>query len=117
MTGKSAFVRAWYAWRHTPLPVADFLARRGSAPEHDIQLELDHLASSLYALAMAAMEGRARDVGAICDGRRESLRAAEGLLEALSPDVRAPYRTWMDQSRALLDALAAWHGECPSPTR
>ncbi len=115
MTAKSAFVRAWYAWRRTPLPVDDFLARRGRAPEHDIQLELDHLASSLYALGMAAMEGRARDFGALCDSRRETLREAEGLLEALSPDARAPYRTWMDQSRALLDALAAWRRDDPAP--
>jgi hypothetical protein len=110
MSERSAFVRAWHAWRHTPLPVDDFLARRGSAPAHDVQLVLDHLASSVYASGMGAMEGRVWDFGAICNRHRESLQEADALLEALPAAAREPYRTWMDQSRALLDALAAWQG-------
>jgi hypothetical protein len=99
MSERSAFVRAWHAWRHVPLPVADFLARRLSTPAHDVQLVLDHLASSIFASGMGAMEGRAWDFVAICERHRESLREADGRLETLAADARQPYRTWMDRSR------------------
>jgi hypothetical protein len=91
--------------------------RRGSAPGHDIHLVPDHLASSIYAGGVGAMEGRGWDFGAICERHRESLREAGGLVEALPADAHAPYRTWMDHSRTLLDALAAWHGAAPAHPR
>src|SRR5688572_21284144 len=115
MSERSAFVRAWHAWRHTPLPVASFREGRASAPAYEVELVLDHLASSIYSRGMAAMEGRAWDFGALCGHLLGELETAAGLLEALSPDARAPYRTWIDQSRALLDALAAWQGAAVHP--
>jgi orotidine-5'-phosphate decarboxylase len=116
MNERSAFVRAWHAWRHTPLPVDEFRGGRAGAPAYDVQLVLDHLAGSIYSSGAAAMEGRAWDFGAICERHRESLREADGLLETLPADAREPYRAWIDHSRALLDALAAWQDANGQPS-
>lgn len=58
MDVRAGFVRAWLAWQRTTLPVSDFRNRRGGSPRHDIELLLDHIASYVYSILSAAMEGR-----------------------------------------------------------
>ncbi len=103
------FIRAWYVWRHTPLPVDAYRSNRSDEPSFTVEFALDHLRSYVYALGSSFMEERPRDYPALVADNLEHLHGAEADLEngPIPEDGRAPYREYIAATRALLHRLLA----------
>ena len=110
------FIRAWYTWRHTPLPVDTFRSNRTADPAYMVEFALDHLRSYVYALGSAFMEERKWDYPSLVADQLEQLHGAEADLEngAIPEARREPYRAYVAATRAVLHRLlaraAAEHG-------
>lgn len=103
------FIRAWYSWRHTPLPVDTYRTNRSGDPGYTVEFALDHLRSYVYALGSAFMEERPRDYPALVADQLEQLHNAEADLEngPIPEDRRAPYREYVAATRIVLHRLLA----------
>ena len=103
------FIRAWYTWRHTPLPVDTFRSNRTADPAYMVEFALDHLRSYVYALGSAFMEDRKWDYPSLVADQLEQLHGAEADLEngAVPEERRAPYRAYVAATRAVLHRLLA----------
>ncbi len=103
------FIRAWYAWRRTPLPVDAFRSNRSGEPAYMVEFALDHLRSYVYALGSAFMEDRRWDYPSLIADHLEQLHGAEADLEngEIPEDRRAPYREYVAATRAVLHRLLA----------
>ena len=104
-----AFIRAWYTWRHTELPVDAFRANRSTEPSFTVEFALDHVRSYVYALGSAFMEERPWDYPSLVADQLEQLHGAEADLEEgpIPEGLRAPYRAYVAATRALLHHLLA----------
>ena len=103
------FVRAWHAWRHTPLPVESFRRDRSGEPSFTVEFALHHLRGHVHGLASAFAEGRRRDYAELVANHLERLHEAEADLEnGPVPEAgRAPYREYVAATRLLLHRLLA----------
>lgn len=103
------FIRAWYHWRHTALPVDSYRGDRSLDATYTVEFALDHLRSYVYALGSAFMEERPRDYPAHIADQLERLHEAEADLEygEIPEEMRAPYREYIAATRALLHRLLA----------
>lgn len=108
-TAHRDFIRAWYAWRHTPLPVESFRQGRASEPGYTVEFALDHLRSYVYALGSAFMEERPRDYAALVGDYLEQLHWAEADLEngPVPEGRRDAYRAYVAATRLVLHRLLA----------
>lgn len=103
------FVRAWDAWRSTPLPVEAFRRDRSDEPTFTVEFSLHHLRGHVQGLASAFAEGRPRDYAELVANHLERLHEAEADLEnGPVPEAdRAPYREYIAATRLLLHRLLA----------
>lgn len=110
------FIRAWYAWRRTPLPVESFRQDRGNAASYTVEFALDHLRSYVYALGSSFMEDRPRDYAALVGDYLEQLHEAEADLEngPIPEEQRGPYREYVAATRLLLHRLLARAAQRPA---
>jgi len=91
------------AWRRTPPPVERFHAGNREAPGYDLECGLDHLASSVSALAADYRDGKPYDYGERAVARVADLDALEPMV-AGSGDAaeQRRYREWLAVTRLLL---------------
>ena len=113
MCDNREFVRSWHAWIRLERPVQAYHAGNRGAPGYDIECEVDHLVSWIYAAG-----GAYRDRAAL-----DHVRRAESLLEDvdelrmriiggdLGAEQRQRYIGFLDASRHLLTILS----ECAAP--
>lgn len=110
-----AFIRAWGAWRKTPLPVEHFRQGRSREPAYATECALDHLRSHVYSIGSAFIEDRPWDYPTLAADQLERLHAAESELEEgeIPEDERAPYREYVAATRLLLHRLLACAAASP----
>lgn len=101
-------IRIRLRWKGIAPPVERF--RRGDrrAPSYDVECAVDHLASSVAALADGLESGRGWDFAALAGSRTRDLERIEAMLPALGL-TRAdaePIAAYLADTRALLDAIA-----------
>ena len=91
------------AWRRTPPPVERFRTGNREASGYDLECGIDHLASSVSALADDYRDGKPYDYGERAVARVADLDALEPMV-AGSGDAaeQRRYREWLAVTRLLL---------------
>jgi hypothetical protein len=110
MSEQAEFVRIWRAWRRTAAPTQNFRLGHSHAPTYVIELELDHLVSSVNATVDAFMEGKSWDLGVRAADDLEALHTIEADLQrclASGPE-RHSLEIFVMSTRRVLHAFLRW---------
>jgi hypothetical protein len=101
------FIRAWYDWQRVAVPVEAFRQGHSGAPTYQLELDLDHLRSSVYSIGTEFVAGTQWSWTALAGKLLRNLDSAE--LEAnrleLTHQNAEPYRVFTRATRRLLLAL------------
>lgn len=90
-------------------PAGRFRTGARSAPTYEVECELDHVISSVYALGSAFIAGTERDLAAQASRRLADLDRVASRLEttATSDVLRADWNAYVGATRAVLEAILA----------
>lgn len=101
------FIRAWYQWQRTTVPVANFRLHRTDAPTYDLEHDLDHLASYVYSLGLKAIGKETADYAKLAAQELVELEQISSKLEtcAISGNVKDTLVAYISATRRMLEAL------------
>ncbi|MEW6131523.1 MAG: hypothetical protein AB1757_31135 [Acidobacteriota bacterium] len=107
MTLSQSFIQAWQIWINAHHPFYHSRNRRFNAPTYSAELILDHNATHLYSLGLAAIEGKAWNYPQLA---REALAEIDHAIEelnecAVGETEKAEIREYISLTRNLLSEL------------
>jgi len=107
METSQRFARAWFMWRRMAAPVERFRNGERLAPSYDLECELDHVVSSVYALGSAFSAGAQWDFAAKASRRIADLDDVAAKLDttAIVGVARAGWDQYVRATRAVLEAI------------
>lgn len=107
MGNSKEFTQAWYHWRHSMAPIANFRLQRTDAPTYRIEHDLDHLASYIYALGLKAVGNEPVDYAKLASQELVELEKIISELERcnISADEKESFTTYLAATRLVLEGL------------
>lgn len=107
MDTSHTFARVWFTWRRMVAPVERFRNGERSAPTYDLECELDHIVSSVYALGSAVTAGATWDFATQASRRIVDLDRVASKLDTmvLGAVFRAEWDQYVRATRAVLEAI------------
>lgn len=110
MSEQTEFMHAWRAWQRSDLPTENFRLGRSKAATYGVELDLDHLVTSVHATVQGYFDLRTWDHTRRLGDYLEELHRLEAELASL-PETEAQcdrIRAFIQATRSVLHSFGMW---------
>ena len=110
MGEQAEFIRAWRAWNRTDPPTENFRLGRSRAATYGVELDLDHLVTSIYATIQGFFDRRPWDHRRRLGDYLEELHRMEAELASLTEAEAQAHRIrdFILATRSVLHSFGTW---------